>query len=37
MKSAVAVLVSVGLLGVVFGGGRTLLMMHTRTAIVAMR
>jgi hypothetical protein len=37
MKSAMAFLVSIGLLGVAFGGGRTVLMVHARAPVAAMR
>jgi hypothetical protein len=37
MKSALAALLSLGLLSVVFGGGRTALMVHASTSVVDLR
>lgn len=37
MKAALAFLVTLGLIGVTFGGGRTALMIHAHHTMVAMR
>jgi len=37
MKSACAFLMTIALLGLVFGGGRTALLVHAHHTLVAMR
>jgi hypothetical protein len=37
MKSALAAVLTISLIGLAFGGGRTALMMHSHSTLVAMR